>query len=597
MKKFLKLFSVFVLSIAIFGLTKSVKANSINKISMDIYVNSNGDATISEIWDCNATQGTEIYHPYYNLGNSTIKNLSVSENNTTYQTLSSWSTSSSLENKAYKCGINKVSNGVELCWGISEYGSHTYTVKYNITDFVANLTDSQMIYWTLIPKDFSNPIGSVYIKIHSNFDIEDSVDVWGYGNYGGTAYVYDGYIEMQSAGRLDTNEYMTILVKFPQGTFRSSNSLKHDFEHYFNMAEKGAKKYAKKSGSDFGDRFVGALSIIGLLVALFFTVLFTILGVMRSEGESKLTIKKDSAISNREIEYFRDIPCNGDIFRAYYIGYSYKLLKNRTDILGALLLKWLKDSLITIEKRSVSSLVKRDSDVIVIKRGKFDSITDENEQRLFKMIYDASGDGVLEKKEFENWCDSNYDMILGWFKNVMDDERYKLESEGLINVVDTKYLKFYIVTTHEATPALKQEALELAGLKKFLKEYSLIASREPIEVNLFEDYLIFAQLMGIAKEVSKNFKDVYPDIIEQSHFNDYDNIVFVNHCMSHGYSAAQVACLEHLVILLEVAVFLLVAEAAVPSVAAEAAVAFVKFYIFKTQFAYFVNCVFYISWF
>ena len=283
MKKFFRLFSVFILSIAIFGLTKSVKANSINKISMDIYVNNNGDATVLEVWNCDATQGTEIYHPYYNLGNSTIKNLSVSENNKTYQTLSSWSTSSSLENKAYKCGINKVSNGVELCWGISEYGSHTYTVKYNITDFVANLTDSQMIYWTLIPKDFSNPIGSVYIKIHSNFNIEDSVDVWGYGNYVGTAYVYDGYIEMQSDGRLDTNEYMTILVKFPKGTFNSSNSLKHDFEYYFNMAEKGAKKYAKKSGSDFGDSFVGALSIIGLLVALFFTVLFTILSVMRSE--------------------------------------------------------------------------------------------------------------------------------------------------------------------------------------------------------------------------------------------------------------------------------------------------------------------------
>lgn len=539
MKKFLKLFSVFVLSIAIFGLTKSVKANSINKISMDIYVNSNGDATISEVWDCNATQGTEIYHPYYNLGNSTIKNLSVSENNTTYQTLSSWSTSSSLENKAYKCGINKVSNGVELCWGISEYGSHTYTVKYNITDFVANLTDSQMIYWTLIPKDFSNTIGSVYIKIHSNFDIEDSVDVWGYGNYGGTAYVYDGYIEMQSAGRLDTNEYMTILVKFPQGTFSTSNSLKHDFEYYFNMAEKGAKKYAKKSGSDFGDRFVGALSIIGLLVACFLTVLFTILGVMRSEGESKLTIKKDSSISNREIEYFRDIPCNGDIFRAYYIGYSYKLLKNRTDILGALLLKWLKDSLITIEKKEIGSLIKKDSDIIVIKRGKLDSITDENEQRLFKMISDASGDGILEKKEFEKWCDSHYELIFGWFKNVMDDERNKLENEGLITVVDTKYLKFYNITTHEATPALKQEALELAGLKKYLKEYTLISNREPIEVTLFEYYLIFAQLMGIAKEVAKNFKDIYPDMIQQSHFNDYDNIVFVNHCMSHGYSAAQ----------------------------------------------------------
>ena len=69
------------------------------------------------------------------------------------------------------------------------------------------------------------------------------------------------------------------------------------------------------------------------------------------KGGKKLTIKKNNAISKNEIEYFRDIPCNGDIFRAYYIASSYKLIKNETDILGALLLKWLKESLITIEKK------------------------------------------------------------------------------------------------------------------------------------------------------------------------------------------------------------------------------------------------------
>ena len=53
----------------------------------------------------------------------------------------------------------------------------------------------------------------MYIKIHTNFRIEDTIDVWGYGNYGGTAYVYDGFIEMQSDGVLATDEYMTILVK------------------------------------------------------------------------------------------------------------------------------------------------------------------------------------------------------------------------------------------------------------------------------------------------------------------------------------------------------------------------------------------------
>ena len=83
-----------------------------------------------------------------------------------YTTLNSWNTSGSLSSKAYKCGINKISNGVELCWGISNYGSNTYTVKYTITNFVSSLADCQMVYWTLIPYDFSNSIGSVKIKIH-----------------------------------------------------------------------------------------------------------------------------------------------------------------------------------------------------------------------------------------------------------------------------------------------------------------------------------------------------------------------------------------------------------------------------------------------
>lgn len=99
-----------------------------------------------------------------------------------------------------------------------------------------------MIYWTLIPYDFSTSIGQVYIKVYTNFKIANTTDVWGYGNYGGTAYVYNGYIEMQSDGALSTNEYMTILVKFPTGTFNTTNKLNHNFNYYYNMAEEGATK-------------------------------------------------------------------------------------------------------------------------------------------------------------------------------------------------------------------------------------------------------------------------------------------------------------------------------------------------------------------
>ena len=115
--KFLLLISICFLAI---GLGNCVKANSIDSISMDIYIDKNGNAKVTEVWNCNVSDGTEVYHPYYNLGGSTIYDLTVSEGIKTYTTLSSWNTSGTLSSKAYKCGINTISNGVELCWGISK---------------------------------------------------------------------------------------------------------------------------------------------------------------------------------------------------------------------------------------------------------------------------------------------------------------------------------------------------------------------------------------------------------------------------------------------------------------------------------------------
>ena len=64
-------------------------------------------------------------------------------------------------------------------------------------------------------------------------------------------------------------------------------------------------------------------------------------------------------------------------------------------------------------------------------------------------------------------------------------------------------MKIYKTKQYTATRDLKEEAIQLAGLKKYLQEYTLIKEREAIEVHLFEEYLIYAQMMGIAKEVAK----------------------------------------------------------------------------------------------
>ena len=537
MKKTLKIFFVLVFAFILFSMGNAVEANSIQSISMDIFVDDKGDAHITETWKCNVTQGTEVYHPYYNLGNSEIKDLTVTDGNTQYTTLSTWNTSGSLTSKANKCGINKISNGVELCWGISKYGSHTYTAKYTITNFVSETTDAQMIYWTLIPYEFSNSIGNVYIKIHTNFNIEDTIDVWGYGNYGGTAYVYDGYIEMQSDGRLATDEYMTILVKFPIGTFSTSNKLNKDFEYYYNKAEEGKIQYVYDDYESYLDVFgviLGMVLIFGLTIVLvlFFSVIDPATNFEYGTAGKKIP---------KDVPYFRDIPCKKDIFRAYYIGHRYNIIKNKTDILGAIILKWLKNGMIRIEQKETGVIFKKENTVIVLKETNPEIFLEPKENELFEMLYAASKDGYLESKEFEKWCEKSYSKVLSWFDTIIFAEENKLIEQGLIEVKEKVKMKIFKSKIYQATPELKQEALELAGLKRYLEEYTLIKEREAVEVQLFEEYLIFAQIMGIAKKVAKQFKDIYPEMIEQSSFTSYDYIMFIHMSSHRGITAAKTA--------------------------------------------------------
>ena len=177
-------------------------ANSIKNIDIDIYVDSIGTAHVTEIWDTYLNEGTEGYKPYYNLGNSKISNFKVKLDNKDYTFNDNYDINASFDSKKYTNGFHYISNGIELCFGISKYGNNTYHISYDISNFVVKTSDDyQMIYWTLFPYDYNPSPSNINIKIHSDFKYEDTLDVWGYGKYGAPCYVYDGVIEMTSDER------------------------------------------------------------------------------------------------------------------------------------------------------------------------------------------------------------------------------------------------------------------------------------------------------------------------------------------------------------------------------------------------------------
>lgn len=492
-----------VIGIILILMCSVVQANEMRSIDMNVFIDENGNANVTETWQYYSDSGTECYHSYKNLGNSKIKNLIVSDDVMTYEILNGWDVNGSFDDKKYKCGISNTSDGIEICWGISEYGNKEYVVNYVITNFVSELNDSQMAYWELIPQGTAPQEAS--ITIWSELDYEDTLPVWGYGNYGGFCYVADGKIEMKSDGALDDDEYMTILVKFPNGMFNCVEKIDEDFEYYYDLSVENAEKYQE-------DDVTGTLAVIIFFMITVFTFILSIAVISMQEN---VKVEKSDIKSMKSAPLYRDIPCNGNVERAFYISTLYKLTKKDADLFGALLLKWLKMDLISIQP----DLRGKKKAIVLKNTGDSNDFDSQKEKEIYNMMKVASKDDVLSQGEFEKWCNKNYNKIFKWLENVKKEEIDELVKEGKI----TKLKK----NKYQAESTLTKDAMELAGLKNFLKEYTLIKERTPIEVKMFEEYLIYAQIFGIAKEVQKAFKDLYPDIVAESCYSTYDNINFI----------------------------------------------------------------------
>ena len=499
---------------------------------MDIYIDSNGDANVTEVWNADATEKTEYYHAFYNIGNSKITDLKVKDEEKEYE-LVDWDVDASFSTKAYKYGYNYTNNGVELCFGKSSYKKHTYTLTYKIKSFVSHVDDADIIYWNLL--DSIKPVpGNVEIVMHADEAFSDDLDVWGYGNYGGLAYVADGKIYL-SNDSLSSSDYMVALVKFPLNTFNTTNTLDGNFDDYLKRAEKGADHY--KESSD--DGFAVMMVIFQVLFWFFF-----IFGISKSSqnqglksGSKVLYYGSTGRKIPKDVPLFRDIPCDKDIYKAYWIAYNYKLMKKQTDFLGVILLKWLKEDKIKIENKTVNGIFKKEDTSIIFSSQNLESEIDL-ENKLYNYMYEASKDGILESKEFEKWCSKHYTKILNWFNDVLDYENEKLIEAGKLTKTVKTSLKIFKSVVYEVDPSMMDEAKQMAGLKQFFKEFGSIESKEAIEVKLWEYYLMYAQIFGVAKKVAKQFKELYPDVITDY---SYESVNFIYAISYSGMSSASSA--------------------------------------------------------
>lgn len=188
---------------------------------------------------------------------------------------------------------------------------------------------------------------------------------------------------------------------------------------------------------------------------------------------------------------------------------------------------------------------------------KVDNINFDNyiEEELFQIFSDSMGlkypmaNEILEVKKFKKWCKKNYNRIATWLNDILNRAQYALYEKGLITEImqeeESLFGKMSTVKHQVVTFELIEEAIKLKGLKKFLLDFSTMPEKEFIDVHLWENYLIFAQLFGIAKKVEKQFSKIYPDFNKQAIINTDITIAATSRMSNICYSRMKVGLRMH----------------------------------------------------
>lgn len=512
--------------------------NDIYSKNADIYINKDGSANVTETWDVKGQDGTEWYIPLTNLGQSEILNYTVTMDGKDLK-FKSWNIDESISQKAGYYGINYVNNGMELCFGKTDFNRHTFVIKYTITNFVFTTSDADVISWRIFEyQNSSTNWENFTVNIKSFYSFPDTLDVWGYG-YKGYAYVKDGMIQMSNEGDMATN-YVVLQAKFPKDTFENlvTYSQFETFDDVKNMNDEGKFDYDYDLDNEYSN-----LSTLGkiwyiiknIISTVFPFALFVWIAIICTKPE--FGYKDDKKIDKNNTPMFRDIPCNKDIYYANTLIYLNKFGYKEGNIIGAIILKWIKEDKVRYIKRNDGTR-KEESVLDLTSKPEF---TEKVEQELFDIMYKASEDGYLESKELEKYCRNHYSKFFSIFTRQVNEKINSLEAEGKIykkiNKKDTKAKKIMDESIYE-------DSQRLFGLKLFFNEFAKMDTKETLEVKIWDEYLMFAYLFGMADKVSKQLKNLYPEYIEQElerNNLDLNTLVLINSMTTRSVNAASAA--------------------------------------------------------
>ena len=459
--------------------TVALASPRLHDLDIRVVLRHDGSAVITETRRMTIDdEGTECFIGLTNMGGSRVRGLWVAdETGRRYERLSEWDTGLSRKQKTGKCGIVETGKGYELCWGLGSEGERTYTTGYVMTGLVRSYPDADAIRHVFVDEGVRpKPEHAVVTIVREDslpISREDSCGIWAF-RYTGTINFENGAVVAETTEPMSDEAGLYVMVVFPKGLFAPTLTETDTFEH---------KKQQALEGSDYEDEagsFWKILMFAGFLLAffaVFFGLVFTgIKGIVRYRRFRHSVLN--------DLPWQRDIPLGGDLRQANLMLRALMEEQNGGLISAAIL------KLVSLGAFAIWQTAEGDKG-----RLRVNDFADYNAQpillrRVYTLFQKAAGDDRM-----------------------LDDGELKafMEDKANAQLVDGLALHLMADKEHQDFKDRVAEMRQVFGLRKFLSEFTLLDERHAKEVTLWKDYMVWATLFGISRQVMADMRKINPD--------------------------------------------------------------------------------------
>ena len=526
----------------------------LDQLNLSAVLMENGDMTVSETWKVNLKDRNKLYRNLYrsfpmDAGKvDDITDLTVYDEDRGV----SYSFAGDVDPERVtgdemqdQCYLHRSGQTVEIGWFMPaiKKGVRTFTFSYRLKNIVNVYADTAVLYNYFLPDNFSMPVTSLKGTVHfPSGGVKKDVNAWLHTDVLSNLSIDSADQISFSASSIPAGHSVEVRLCVPPQLFSASKKVSSQsvLPGIRKEEQQWADEYAQKIHREFVLGILDAVSaVLVVLLGLYF-----FFRLRRKNRRYPVTVP----------EYTRDIPPGnspGGIANLYYF-YSGLREKEKSRMFSATLLSLARKGFVRFESAEdqLSIFLTGDSE------GK--ELT-ESEKVFFELI-STVGDqskNSFTMKEFSEYAQQHGEYVSGKMADFLTAAKQEISKRGYYEArpilfstskwagallvflaaavfLSTGYLGVLLVYLPLSLlisgillwvgGSAKMKLSEKGeyeygvwhGLKKYMVEFSRMKEYGVPQLELWEEYLVYATMMGVSGEVCKQLKMAYPQLGEAS---------------------------------------------------------------------------------